>query len=87
MEKFYKLHLRDGLEIAAALRQAQLWLRDVTARELRERFSEGRQVLAGSTRMPAEVVNRQFCHFALMRAEERPFAHPYYWASVTFSGA
>jgi CHAT domain-containing protein len=34
--RFYELHLRQGLSPAAALRQAQLWLRDVTRADLAE---------------------------------------------------
>jgi CHAT domain-containing protein len=87
MERFYTLHLQDGLGIAKTLRQAQLWLRDVTAGELRERFSEERQMLMGGPRMPAEVVRQEYRRFAKMNPDERPFAHPYYWAAFTFSGA
>jgi CHAT domain-containing protein len=85
MERFYQGHLQDGLAIAEALRQAQLWLRDVTAGELRERFSTERQMLL-STRLPTEVVTQEYRRFAAMDAKERPFAHPYYWAAFTFSG-
>ncbi|HMQ55746.1 MAG TPA: CHAT domain-containing protein, partial [Anaerolineae bacterium] len=87
MEKFYQLHLQAGLAIAEALRQAQIWLRDVTAVELAERFSDERKALLAGTRMPGEIVSEQFRRFRRFQAEERPFAHPYYWAAFTFSGA
>lgn len=87
MERFYEYHLQHGMEIAAALRQAQLWLRDVTAAELSERFSAERQVLLGSIRMSTEVVSREFRRFAMLNPDERPFAHPFYWAPFIFSGA
>jgi CHAT domain-containing protein len=88
MERFYQRHLQDGLEIAEALRQAQLWLREVTAGELTERFSaEGELILSSSPRMPAEVVIKQCRHFATLSPDDRPFADPYYWAAFTFSGA
>ncbi len=86
MERFYQCHLKDEMEPAAALRQAQLWLRDVTAAELRARFREERLAYMG-VRMPATVVNQQYRRFALMKENERPFAQPYYWAAFTFSGA
>ena len=47
MAKFYECHLKEELAPAAALRKAQLWLRD---------------------------------------PNERPYAHPYYWAPFVFYG-
>jgi CHAT domain-containing protein len=87
MERFYQHHLQDGLEIAASLRQAQLWLREVTAGELADRFSAEGEAILSSPRMPAEVVSEQYRRFATLPPDDRPFAHPYYWAAFTFSGA
>jgi CHAT domain-containing protein len=58
MERFYQNHLRGEMGIAEALRTAQLWLRDVTAGELKERFAAEAQVLLG-LRVPAGVIAEQ----------------------------
>ncbi|MBK8985340.1 MAG: tetratricopeptide repeat protein [Chloroflexi bacterium] len=86
MERFYQLHLQDGLDFASALRQAQLWLRDVTAGELAERFGEERMKLKGSRLTLAEVGD-YWRRFAAEEPESQPFEHPYYWAAFTFTGA
>jgi CHAT domain-containing protein/predicted LPLAT superfamily acyltransferase len=85
MEHFYQAHLHDHVPPAAALRQAQRWLRDLTADDLRQRFAAEREALL-TTRMPGEVVSTQYRRFAALDPDARPFAHPFYWAAFTFSG-
>ena len=87
MEHFYRLHLQESMDIAVALRQAQIWLRDVTAGELAERFAAEEEIALGQTRMPIEAASEYYSRFAEHRSQDRPFAHPYYWAAFTFSGA
>jgi CHAT domain-containing protein/tetratricopeptide (TPR) repeat protein len=98
MEHFYQAHLHDGLPPAAALRQAQLWLRDLTADHLRQRFAAEREALLRqrfaaehealrTTHMPGDVVSTQYRRFAALDPDSRPFAHPFYWAAFSFSGA
>lgn len=85
MERFYQLHLQDGLEFAPALRQAQLWLRELTAGELTDRFrNEVRPLI---TRMAKGEALAFWSRFEKMGREERPFVHPYYWAAFTLTGA
>ena len=86
MEKFYQLHLQDVLDFASALRQAQLWLRNVTAKELADRFGEERMKLKGSRLTLAEASD-YWRRFAANEPDSKPFAHPYYWAAFTFTGA
>ena len=86
IERFYQLHLQNGLEFASALRQAQLWLRDVTAGELAERFDQAQMKLKGNKSAKARVSE----YWRRLKAEEpenKLFAHPYYWAAFTFIGA
>ncbi len=87
MERFYCLHLKKEMAIPEALRQAQLWLRDVTARELAQRFADEEDALLSSTRMSINTASDYFTRFTNLDPEEKPFAHPYYWAAFTFSGA
>jgi CHAT domain-containing protein/tetratricopeptide (TPR) repeat protein len=84
MKRFYQLHLRDGLDLPEALRQAQLWLRDVTASELAQRFAD--EALVSSTHTPIEIASEYLSRFATQEPSQRPFAHPFYWAAFTFSG-
>lgn len=74
VERFYRNHLEGGAEPAAALAEAQQWLRGVTrervSRQLREqgRRDESRDVLV------------------LGRKEEKPYTHPYYWGAFAYNG-
>lgn len=93
MERFYQFHLNDGMEIPTALRQAQIWLRDVTVGELEQRFAdEEDDAFRGvHMRMPIETASDYFTYFASLANAQgkhyQPYAHPYYWAAFTFSGA
>lgn len=68
MERFYQLHLNDRLDLPEALRQAQRWLRDVTAGELAHRFAGEEDALLSSTRMPIETASESFARFAAQAA-------------------
>lgn len=74
VERFYRNHLEGGAEPAAALAEAQQWLRGVTrervSRQLREqgRRDESRDVLV------------------LGRKEEKPYTHPYHWGAFAYNG-
>jgi CHAT domain-containing protein len=90
MERFYQHYLQEDLSIPEALRQAQIWLRDVSARALVERFTVERQkMLSGSTGLlPPSVISEGYNRFKIdCKPEGRPFAHPFHWAAFTFSGA
>lgn len=89
MIRFYEYHLKDGLHPAAALRKAQLWLRDVTNVELSELFADYKATAPDRplTRMPFRFAQEQFTAHTNRNANDRPFAHPYYWAAFTFYGA
>ena len=84
MERFYEKHL-EGLAPPTALRRAQLRLRDITARELTERFAaEETARLAGSE--PADLTGDQFLRFAARDPDDHPFAEAHYWAAFTLNG-
>jgi CHAT domain-containing protein len=89
MVKFYEAHLKEGLAPAAALRKAQLWLRDVTNEELSELFAKYKLTATDrptSTRMAYEMASEKFREHTLRDPNERPYAHPYYWAPFVFYG-
>jgi CHAT domain-containing protein len=78
----------------AALREAQLWLRELTAGEVAQILKA--HAAGQPTRMLAKVaaiVRMALSHllpvqreYALMDASERPFAHPYYWSAFQCVG-
>jgi len=83
MGQFYLEHLGNGLDPASALHRAQGWLRTATARDLADHYEQRYQE---SGRMDP-VAFRAMRHFRQAAPEARPFAHPYYWAAFTFTGA
>jgi CHAT domain-containing protein/Tfp pilus assembly protein PilF len=94
MGKAYDL-LQAGKSKAAALREAQLWLRDLTAAQAQE-ILEAQAAAAGQptrevaltemTRMALAQLLPVQRRFALMDDTERPFAHPYFWAAFQCVG-
>jgi CHAT domain-containing protein/tetratricopeptide (TPR) repeat protein len=98
--RFYDFHLIDGLSPTAALRRAQLWLRDATRQDLidytRLAVAQGwisadqaHQVELALDNVALEAV--RFFHDAPPRTgvtlgSERPFAHPIYWGGFVLTG-
>jgi CHAT domain-containing protein len=87
MERFYRHHLVEGWKPAAALRQAQLWLRNVTAGELAVRFELERHPPGGKRLMPYTQVSAVWRRFTRLPPNARPFVSPIYWAAFTVNGA
>ena len=94
MGKAYEL-LQAGVGKAAALREAQLWLRDLTAAQAQEILEAqaaaagqptGEVALTEMTRMALAQLLPEQRRFAVMDAAERPFAHPYYWSAFQCVG-
>ena len=84
MGKFYRRHLAEGQGIAAALRGAQLWLRDTTARDL-ALADYWAQIYKASGQRDAKSF--QAMRYYQAHPDAIPFAHPYHWAAFTASGA
>ena len=88
MGESYRRHLEEGEGIAEALRDAQLWLRDLdrdTALHLVEPLWDEAQ-----QEDPALFGAIDSLYWALLQGGdeyEHPFAHPYYWGAFTASGA
>jgi CHAT domain-containing protein len=85
MERFYRTHLQLGQTCAAALRDAQLWLRDASARQLRlaERW---RYLYRTTTDSNLAAIALQRMKTWERHPEHQPFRHPYYWAAFSISG-
>jgi tetratricopeptide (TPR) repeat protein len=104
-DRFYELHFGQGedgrgpLTPAAALREAQKWLRDVTFRELRERFpvvAHGNRtcLLIGAPISqngqvgpgPTDEYVSQAFVLPLGPDAEKPFWRPHEWAAYIMTG-
>jgi CHAT domain-containing protein len=88
MERFYQnlLGRRPGLAKplpkAAALAEAKEWLRGLPRQEALERAAQLSQgVVRGKGRPALPAVE-----LPAVAKEERPFAHPYYWAAFVLIG-
>ena len=75
--KFYD-NLFQGVSVAVALNQAQLWLKNATAEELLEWVNQCKNFDA--------TVNIQLRRLFTKDKTEKPFANPFYWAAFTVVG-
>ena len=83
MDQFYRNYFQEGYHPAKALRKAQIWLKQSTRAEISEHYFQ-RLSANENDQMLSSLV------FDIERDgdfEERPFAHPYYWAAFTFNGS
>ncbi|MBN2117366.1 MAG: CHAT domain-containing protein [Anaerolineales bacterium] len=81
MKRFYHNHLCGARQPAAALCEAQRWLRDVTAGELLMHFEQQKPV-------PESVAAKGIIRFALEDPQSCPYRdQPYHWAPFVFLGA
>jgi CHAT domain-containing protein len=89
MEEFYRRHLGEGQGIAQALRGAQLWLRDLKRDDLLSRVAAAREEARThpDRRLWARLDALREALSEDYGPEDRPFAHPYYWAAFIASGA
>jgi CHAT domain-containing protein len=86
MARFYDLWRDEHLSPPEALRQAQIWLRDGTVKDLLLQFKGCMQ--SGSVRMSAEAAKSFYKHekIAWGDPENRPFKDPLYWAAFGYTG-
>jgi CHAT domain-containing protein len=85
MAEFYR-QLLKGRAVAEAVRDAQLWLRALDRGAAFAAIVGGAQPdSAAAVRMPAEMVEAY--QEWLEETDEKPFAHPHYWAAFAAFGA
>jgi CHAT domain-containing protein/tetratricopeptide (TPR) repeat protein len=82
VSRFYWELSKGDMSPARALREAQIWLRRVTAKELRRLLGELKDAPppAGPTAARLRTALR------VESSEACPFAEPYFWAAFTISG-
>ena len=97
MGKFYHLMLTPSdadagyLSPAAALRSAQLWLRDLTAQQVIDELGDKRlqdirvsvakgRAAGGPLGLLGDILGQA------VKPDDRPFEHPYYWAAFIVVG-
>lgn len=86
MLRFYHGWRIRNLPPAAALQEAQQWLRDTTNDE-KAKFCESLLPEFGGTAVvDTEGVSSIYRLVALLPPGERRYAHPHYWAAFTYSG-
>ncbi len=83
MGRFYQNHLHKGMNFAAALREAQFWMRYATVKELR--LARRWEQIYQKSRQTNVAAAEAWLYYR-DQPELQPFAHPYYWAAFTVNG-
>jgi CHAT domain-containing protein len=102
MARFYEFHLDQGLTPAAALRQAQIWLRTATTAELvafvkttgeKSKLDTSRLGLLEDALKSGRRSRGLFwdnlqslASNMQQKFQTHPFAHPIYWAGFFYTG-
>lgn len=89
MGRFYHNHIVEGMDIPLALQDAQLRVRDLTAREVLDGIERCYRsgTWEGRSRESIEYSKYRFDEMASEEPDKKPFHHPYYWAAFTVNGA
>ena len=86
MERFYRQHLVEKMDVAAALQEAQLWLRGLSIRDV---ATYAEQCYRQSTLRGKDELFMQMSGYQSLAERDpalRPFANPHYWAAFTVNG-
>ena len=88
MERFYRNHLNGRMTFAAALREAQVWVRDLEAGKVAEYAAQcyRRSLQKGEEKKELLRYMRYYRYLAEQNPTSCPFAHPYYWTAFTVNG-
>lgn len=88
MERFYELWRVDGLEPPAALRHAQIWLRDSSKKDKLDHY---RQFLSPQANdLDSQRYRSKEAFYQILERcsdEDLNFNHPYWWSAFQYVGA
>ena len=88
MERFYRNHLVEKMDFAAALQETQGWIRKLSIGEVAAYAAQCYRQSSQKEEEKKELL-RFALHYRYLAEQHptlRPFAHPYYWAAFTVSG-
>ena len=86
MEQFYRNHLNGAMEFAAALREAQVWVRDLEVGKVAEYAAQWYRRSHPKEQTQIDTYMHHYQRVAKENPAQHPFAHPYYWAAFTVNG-
>jgi CHAT domain-containing protein len=86
MERFYQYHRQDRMDIAAALRAAQAWVRGLSIDKVVTYAEQAYRQAEPAYQARLLAYWRRYRYLAQQDPTLRPFAHPYYWAAFTING-
>jgi CHAT domain-containing protein len=86
MTRLHELWTQNDGDPCAALRAAQLWLRDTTNGEKADWWAERSAALREKHARP-ETLSQVAGALAAEAADERSFQHPFHWAGFVYHGA
>jgi CHAT domain-containing protein len=86
MMRFYHSWRVQKISVAAALREAQQWMRDTTNNEKAGFCETLLPDFGGTAVFDTNAVSSIYRLLALKPPEERTYSHPHFWAAFTYSG-
>lgn len=86
MERFYTNHIQRGMEIADALGEAQLWVRELSIGDVADYAAACFREAPERYRPIYLKYVHHYQHRATQNVHEQPFSHPYYWAAFAVHG-
>ena len=86
IERFYRNHLKSGMDFAAALREAQIWVRELRVGDVAAYAEQCYRQSQQKEQPEIFRLMRYYRHQVKQNPALRPFAHPYYWAAFTVNG-
>ena len=86
MERFYHNHRKGGMDFVTALHEAQKWVRELPIGEVAKYAEKCLRQAKRKDQAQLLIHKNHYAHRAQQNPNERPFAHPYYWAAFTVNG-
>jgi len=88
MERFYSNHITQGMDVPMSLQDAQLWVRDLTSKQVADYVEKCYQSgkWEGKSKEAIERYRKQYLEMTEESQNQKPFQHPYYWAAFTVNG-